>query len=285
MRWSSTIGRPRDSPKCTMTIADTALGDGEVGEALLDGLDVYTVQAEHDEHPLSVYGINSERACYSSETESLRPILLLHGRTWSSVPVFHLLGGSKQRRNEDESRSLMEALCLTGLQPYTMDFRGFGGTPPDATHTVEPQKCVSDVETVLGWIADRHGLRSKTDNSEMPALLGWSQGALVAQLVAQKNPTILSKLILYGSIYDPLVRYPREPLYTSSERDAPRIENTFDMALEDFTIEGSIPPEPAMHFAEAALQSDPIKAVWSHLYQFNNCDPARVHVPTLVVSR
>eukprot|EP00540_Astrosyne_radiata_P022496 CAMPEP_0116857154 /NCGR_PEP_ID=MMETSP0418-20121206/20368_1 /TAXON_ID=1158023 /ORGANISM="Astrosyne radiata, Strain 13vi08-1A" /LENGTH=124 /DNA_ID=CAMNT_0004490751 /DNA_START=178 /DNA_END=552 /DNA_ORIENTATION=+ len=57
-----------------------------------------------------------------------------------------------------------------------------------------------------------------------------------------------------------------------------------DMAVEDFTIEGSIPPEPAMRFAEVALQSDPIKARWTHLYQFNNCDPARVTVPTLVVA-
>ena len=30
--------------------------------------------------------------------------------------------------------------------------------------------------------------------------------------------------------------------------------------------------------------SDPTKAQWNHLYQFNNCDPARVHVPTLVVA-
>ena len=37
-------------------------------------------------------------------------------------------------------------------------------------------------------------------------------------------------------------------------------------------------------FAEAALVTDPIKAVWKHVYQFNNCDPARVHVPTLVVA-
>jgi hypothetical protein len=56
-------------------------------------------------------------------------------------------------------------------------------------------------------------------------------------------------------------------------------------AIEDFTIEGSIPPEPARIFAEAALLADPVKAVWKHLYQFNNLDPARVHVPTLVVSQ
>lgn len=55
--------------------------------------------------------------------------------------------------------------------------------------------------------------------------------------------------------------------------------------MEDFTIEGTIPPEPARIFAEAALLADPVKAVWKHMYQFNNLDPARVHVPTLVVSQ
>jgi pimeloyl-ACP methyl ester carboxylesterase len=60
--------------------------------------------------------------------------------------------------------------------------------------------------------------------------------------------------------------------------------NSFDDAIEDFTIEGTIPPETARKFAESALISDPIKARWKYLYQFNNLDPARVHVPTLVIA-
>jgi hypothetical protein len=96
----------------------------------------------------------------------------------------------------------------------------------------------------------------------------------------------LSKLILYGSLYDPLVRHPRAPLYKTdviNDDETTRRKNLLDEAMEDFTIEGTIPPEPARIFAEAALLADPIKAVWKHLYQFNNCDAARVHVPTLVV--
>jgi pimeloyl-ACP methyl ester carboxylesterase len=276
-----------------MTFQDTALGNTEAGTALLDGLDLYAVPANGDNHPLSVYGIDSQHPVQSSHDESLvRPILLLHGRTWSSVPVYHLLGGSKQRETGEESRSLMETLLENGLQPYAMDFRGFGGTPLDATKCVEPYRCVADVESVLSWIAERHGLRSEPVNGnhepalEMPALLGWSQGALVAQMVAQKANPLLSKLVLYGSIYDPQVRYPREPLYTTSpvtDTAASVIQNTADAAMEDFTIEGTIPHETAMRFAEAALISDPSKAVWKHLYQFNNIDPGRVHVPTLVV--
>jgi pimeloyl-ACP methyl ester carboxylesterase len=170
-------------------------------------------------------------------------------------------------------------LLSKGLQPYCLDFRGFGGTPHDDTKCVEPNRCVEDAETVLQWIATRHGMGEGT----YPALLGWSQGALVAQLAAQKPEPKLSKLVLYGSIYDPLVRYAREPLYASKQKRT-RVPNSFDDAIEDFTLEGTIPPEPAKMFAQAALISDPVKAQWIHTYQFNNCDPARVHVPTLVIA-
>jgi len=256
---------------------------GSKGQELLDGLDLYSVRSKGDGHPLSVYGIGSQSPVQLKDNKALKPILLLHGRTWSSVPVYHLLGGPKNKDRGLQSRSLMEALLDEGLQPYTMDFRGLGGTHHDETGYVEPMRCVSDTESVLEWIADRHGMQSPGD-SEKLTLLGWSQGALVAQLGAQKTKLPFGKLILYGSIYDPLVRYPREPLYTVSKPNVTKLENTFDMAIEDFTLEGTIPPEPARIFAEHVLISDPIKAVWRHLYQFNNCDPARVGIPTLVVA-
>jgi pimeloyl-ACP methyl ester carboxylesterase len=297
---------------------DTNLLGSKEGAALLDGLDIYSVPALDDHHPLAVYGLDSTTTSTTTTTSTnlgggftkqRHPIVLLHGRTWSSVPVYHLLGGnwtqqsrlpntasSNATSDSHESRSLMEALLHMGLQPYAMDFRGFGGTPSDDTGYVEPLRCVKDVQSVLLWIAQRHGTPLEqvgeapdirpaiSDASVMPALLGWSQGALVAQLVAQYHPEALSKLVLYGSIYDPLVRYPREPLYRINEPNASRTPNTFNDAIEDFTVQGTIPPEPARLFAEAALVSDPVKAVWKHLYQFNNCDPARVHVPTLVVA-
>jgi pimeloyl-ACP methyl ester carboxylesterase len=222
---------------------------------------------------------------------NVRPILLLHGRTWSSVPVYHLLGGNNAD-SEHESRSLMESLKQRGLQPYCMDFRGFGGTPKDGTGCVEPLRCVLDAESVLEWITHRHGMeghcnmKNGCQSEDLPALLGWSQGAMVAQLAAQKMAPLFSKLILYGSIYDPLIRFPRAPLYSTNRSNSTDevIMNDMDSAMEDFTIEGSIPPEPAYFFAKAALIADPVKAVWKHLYQFNNCDPGRIHVPTLVVA-
>ena len=260
------------SSVCKMTIADTPLGT-EKGSELLDGLDVYSVPASGDDHPITVYGIDS-----SEPNDDDHILLMLHGRTWSSVPVYHLMGGPKHQAEGLESRSLMEALRENKIQPYAMDFRGFGGTPKDAKGCVEPYRCVEDVESVLEWIRERHGQNAEID------LMGWSQGALVAQLAGQRRRPLFSKLILYGSIYDPMIRYPREPLYVKNKDNVQDVENTFDAAVEDFTIEGTIPPEPAQIFAEAALLSDPIKAQWRQVYQFNNCDPGRIHVPTLVVS-
>ena len=81
----------------------------------------------------------------------------------------------------------------------------------------------SNVKTVLKLISKRHGIDGNLDTGVLgdnafknPALLGWSQGALVAQMVAQKTNNLISKLVLYGSIYDPLICYPREPLYTTT---------------------------------------------------------------------
>jgi len=288
-----------NSPKEDRSIAHTPLGSSSASH-LLNGLDVYEVRAQ-DDHPLSVYGINSKINDDDTDesTTKRRPILLLHGRTWSAVPVYHLLGGENGLEDGEKSRSLMEAMYSAGLQPYCMDFRGFGGTPMDGTMSVIPYQCVQDVESAMEFIASRHVINCPIDEDEpttnnLPALLGWSQGALVAQLAAQKKPEMVSKLILYGSIYDPMINYPRSPLYRHKQvYDNPDIEednsskmrdNTFNSAIEDFTVEGSIPPEPAILFAEAALLADPIKAEWKFLSQFNTLDPARVNVPTLVVA-
>lgn len=282
---ASVVDQPSDNTNHTATTNKTfeTTPLGRQGQDLLDGLDVYSVTAEDDGHPLAVYGIDSAHPAQVSAHPDLRPILLLHGRTWSSVPVYHLYGGPAHKERGEESRSLLEALLESGLQPYCMDFRGFGGTHPDDSGFVEPYQCVHDTETVLHWIAQRHGIDQST-GSDMPALLGWSQGALVAQLAAQVAHPSLSKLILYGSIYDPMVRYPREPLYTLNKPNRTIIENTFEGAVEDFTIEGTIAERVAREFADAALTSDPIKAVWRSLYQFNNIDPARVRCPTLLVA-
>lgn len=172
-------------------------------EALLQGLDIHTIPAEDDGHPMAVYTINKDDKNTEQQKRQRTPVLLLHGRTWSSVPVYHLVGGGPQQQ---QSRSLIEALYNTNqIQPYAMDFRGFGGTPKDDSGFVEPLRCVKDVVSVMNWIHELHsGERVEGDDgSEVndggvarPALLGWSHGALIAQIVAQRHQDVMSKLIL-----------------------------------------------------------------------------------------
>jgi len=152
---------------------------------LLNGLQVYQVIAD-DGHALTVYGIEDSPSVSSSSTMdsfSRPPILLLHGRTWSSVPVYHLLGGdNKIRYKQPHSRSLMEMLYMAGLQPFAMDFRGFGGTRSDSSGVVVPNRCVKDVECVLEFLTRHRGKsgedqdKSGENSVSIPSLLGWSQG-------------------------------------------------------------------------------------------------------------
>jgi hypothetical protein len=102
-----------------MTIADTPLGT-EKGAFLLDGLDVYSVPAKGDKHPLSVYGIDS-----SEPKPDDNILLMLSGRTWSSVPVYHLMGGPKHKQQGYESRSLMEVFSEGNIKVRTFSIYTF----------------------------------------------------------------------------------------------------------------------------------------------------------------
>ncbi|KAL3770129.1 hypothetical protein ACHAW5_009670 [Stephanodiscus triporus] len=99
----------------------------------------------------------------------------------------------------------------------------------------------------------------------------------------------MSDLVLYGTIYDPDVVYPRRPLFdvsasSTSTYSAPEVANTAEASLEDFTIPGTITREAALAFSSLAMTCDPIKAAWDDLHEFNECDPSRVAVPTLIIS-
>jgi len=281
-------------------IENTPLG-GPKGAALLQGLDIHTIPAEDDGHPLAVYTIEengTSKNANSDENERRTPVLLLHGRTWSSVPVYHLVGESNAGASEGgENRSLIQALYNSEhIQPYAMDFRGFGGTPKDESGFVEPLKCVSDVVSVLNWIHEKHNNEGNGANVQ-PALLGWSHGALIAQITAQRCPEALSKLILYGSLYNPNMKYAIPPAgdphagYTDHEDfplHAMAARNEYERAMEDFTHVSNeariFPPESARLFAEAALVCDPFKVQWGSLHQLNECHPSLVKVPTMVIA-
>ena len=190
-----------------------------------------------------------------------RAVLLLHGRTWSSEPVWRETGVLGALGDRDH---------------YAMDFRGFGRTPErGADSLLRPSTCADDVRTVVA------ALRSR--GYDAVDVVGWSYGALVAQLVAD----VADRLVLYASVWDEAGEYCSEfSKWTCDEFgcSAPnaRGPQSLENCLSDFTIPGSISEEKAMAFGLCALEADPICVDWADLQEFE-VDLAAITCPTLVV--
>ena len=58
---------------------------------------------------------------------------------------------------------------------------------------------------------------------------------------------------------------------------------TMEQAIEDFTLPGSISNDAAYAFGNSALRHDPLKVDWTNLHEFNECNPAKICVPSLVI--
>jgi alpha-beta hydrolase superfamily lysophospholipase len=111
-------------------------------------------------------------------------LLLLHGRTWSTLPDFDL-------QVPGEDLSLMDGLVGLGYTTYGVDLRGYGETPRDATGWNTPVGAATDLANVLRWVRGRH--------PDVPVhLFGWSLGSMVSQLTAQRSPDLIDRLVLYG---------------------------------------------------------------------------------------
>lgn len=217
----------------------------------------YTVQAD-DGHVLTVWARIAKRPKAA--------ILLLHGRTWSSLPDFDLYVPGEQR-------SVMQALQAKGYATYALDMRGYGATARDKTQWLTPQRATNDVALVLQWIKTRHPTLSQ------PTLLGWSMGSLVAHLTAQEHPQLISALVLLGYPRDPDV----QPAITEALSSPLREPTTRERALSDFITPGAISQAALEAYVQAALAADPVRADWRDLEQFAALDPARVHTPTLLI--
>jgi pimeloyl-ACP methyl ester carboxylesterase len=191
-------------------------------------------------------------------------ILLIHGRTWSSLPNFDL-------HVAEGERSVMSALTAAGYAAYALDLRGYGASPRDATGWLTPDRASADVAAALEWIARREGRPA--------ALFGYSMGALVAQLTAQREPQLMNALILFG--------YPRDPANPPRlgplAAVPPREVNTRERAQSDFISPAVTPPPVIEAYVTAALASDPIRVDWCNQEQFAELDPAKVSVPTLLL--
>ncbi|MCA9695088.1 MAG: alpha/beta fold hydrolase [Nannocystaceae bacterium] len=220
-------------------------------------LELTRYEVRVDGHPIAVWG---------KRPQQLRGVIVLvHGRTWSARPDFDL-------QVVGASRSLMDALAARGYASYAIDLRGYGETPRDASGWLTPDRAAADLAGVLRWVGEREGAA--------PAVLGWSMGSIVSQLCAQRNPTLLSALVLYG--------YPRDPdAVYEDPSDLPALPeqkiNTAEAAASDFRSPAVITPQVIDAFVAQALAADPVRVDWREAAQWNALDPGAVRVPTLIL--
>src|SRR5438874_3541630 len=168
-------------------------------------------------------------------------MLLVHGRTWSSLPNFDLQVGG--------DRSFMDALAAAGLDVYAVDLRGYGATPRDATGWLTPDRAVADLLAVLEW------LRGPAHTAGRPVyVLGLSRGAMVAALAAQRAPEKFAGLVLLGFGLDPDLRVAS----VDAPAAPPRKRNTTDAAISDFITPDAVSAATIDAFVRAALRADPV---------------------------
>lgn len=200
-----------------------------------------------------------------SAAHPTRTVLLVHGRTWSARPNFDL-------HAPEGDRSVLKAFADKGYAAYAVDLRGYGDSPRDASGWITPDRASADVVQVLTWIQRQH------PDLPAPALVGYSQGAAVSLLTAQRAPQALSALVLYGFAADvdappadqPM---PGQPL---------RARTTAKAAAEDFIVEAAFSPQLREAYVTQALASDPVRNDWRGASQFV-FTPETVHVPTLLI--
>lgn len=232
-----------------------ACGGCSGAETVASDLQRHTVEV--DGHPVAVWE--------KSPADPEGTVVLLHGRTWSSLPDFDL-------QVSGEDLSLMDGLVAEGFSTFAVDLRGYGDTPRDETGWLTPDRASKDVVSILEWIGDRTG--------RSPALFGWSYGSMVAQLTVQRNPDLVSRLILFGYPVGPDTGFPaggQEPT------DPPENPTTASAAASDFTIPGSISQRAIDEYVRHALEADPVRVDWKNLAEWGELNPGAVRVPTLLL--
>lgn len=214
-------------------------------------------ELDSDGHPMALWS--------KGATESAAVVLLIHGRTWSTVPDFDL-------QVPGEDLSLMDGLVERGFATYGLDLRGYGETPRDPSGWNTPERAAADVANALTWIRERHPGRPVH-------LFGWSLGSMVSQLTAQRHPELVDRLVLFGYPYRPgAERAVEEPA-----GDPPRAPTTAEGAASDFITPGSISRRAIDAYVAAALDADPVRTDWTRGHEWNALDPNAVSVPTLVL--
>ncbi len=200
-----------------------------------------------------------------SSAQPKRVLLLLHGRTWSSLPNFDL-------QVQGTPRSVMDALAQAGYAVYALDQRGYGATQRDASGWLTPQRAAQDALDAAKTIRARH------PDLPAPVLVGYSMGALTALLAAQDHADAFSALVLYGFPVD--VEQPVPVALGNAKPD--RAKTTAQAAAEDFLTPNSAPKAVLDAYVQQSLASDPVRVDWTHLEQFR-FHPENLRMPVLLL--
>ncbi len=224
--------------------------------AQMAALEHFTVPV--DGHPMAVW---ARRPAHPRGA-----ILFVHGRTWSARPDFDL-------QVPGEPRSVLAAVAARGYAAYAVDLRGYGGTPVDASGWNTPDRAAQDVAAVLDWV------KAQAPRLGAPVLFGWSNGATVSQLVAQRWPSRMSALVLIGYWWNPDTTLAAD----TTHGPPPVVKNTAQAAASDFITPAVIDDRVKDAYVKASLKADPVFAQWRERDQYNALDPAKVHVPTLLL--
>ncbi len=248
--------RLRLIPLVAVALAGACRVEERTDLAAPPALERHTVDS--DGHPLAVWE--------KSPAAPGATVLLLHGRTWSTLPDYDL-------QVPGEDLSLMDGLNARSIRAFGLDARGYGATPRDATGWLTPDRAARDVIQVLEWIRERQPDRPP------PVLFGWSYGSMVAQLTVQRRPDLVSGVVLYGYPYDPS----RPPSAQPDPGEPPRAPTTAEAAASDFIVDGAISTRAVRAYVDAALAADPVRADWKETHQWSELDAERVTVPTLLV--
>lgn len=227
------------------------------------------------QHTLEVQG-NKVALWEKSARNPRKTILLLHGRTYSSLPDFdlHVLDGAY---------SLMDALVAKGYAVYALDQPGYGASPRDKSGWFTPKMGIENVEAALRFISKHKNVAQK------PLLFGWSLGSTMALLTAQKYPELVSDVIVFGYWRDLDVPISGDSVANSVKSPALlRTPNTREHAASDFVAPKTVVKEVVEAYVDAALKADPVKADpvkadLKGLEDFAEIDPKKIRPPVLIL--
>lgn len=193
-----------------------------------------------------------------------RVALLLHGATWSGRPDFDL---------QIRDYSLMDFLAKHGYDVWAIDIHGYGQSDKTDKDWSDTASAVLDMASAVDYICQLRRIpRVK--------VLGWSWGTQVAGRYAAEHPDRLSRLILYGNVWNGLPEWktipaPKKPYRTNTDADA----------REDF-IPGQFEADVVDAYAKEALKTDPQSPNGILVDLFTRLpliDPEKITVPTLII--